>query len=152
MKRSLKRNQNNIALRKVKLLSKQRAARDIPDHVLGFLVEVERCSIYFKITAENVFNHDDTQVFLGLDRFVSIESATKEKSMQLGRKGTSLGMLLAIVGANGRFWLTVWVLDKKGENSTYTTILQTWKQGFWMTGSANEGSGVIFSRIRHQAI
>jgi hypothetical protein len=45
VKRFLKRNQNNIEFRKIKLLAKKRAARDIPDHVFEFSAEMERCLI-----------------------------------------------------------------------------------------------------------
>jgi hypothetical protein len=66
--------------------------------------------------AESICNYDEKRIFLSFDGFVCIKRATKEKSMRLGRKGTTLGTLLAIVGANGFFWLTVWIFAATGPN------------------------------------
>jgi hypothetical protein len=81
-------------------------------------------------TLENVCSYDKTWGFLGLDGFVCIKSATNEKSMKLGRKGMSLGTLLAIVVADGRILLTVWIFAEKGKKPTYMTTFQTRKRFF----------------------
>jgi len=56
--------------------------------------------------------------FLGINGVVSIEGRTKEKGMRLGRAGRSLGTLLAIVGADGRVWMTVWIFAAAAKKTT----------------------------------
>jgi hypothetical protein len=107
LKTYMKQNKDKISKGKTKMLSKKRAMRDIPNHMVRFLVDVKRCDCQFKMMAVMVGNYNKTHVYFGIDGTVSIERQTKKKGMILGQKEESFGTLLAIIGVEGRVWQTV---------------------------------------------
>ena len=120
-----KRHEEELKMRKTKLLASKRVDKRIPDHVLQFICQVETVSEHYPMSASNVVNYDETRVFIGVDGEICMEHISKDRAQKRGFKGRTIGSLVSFVAANGQVLMSGWIFKakqaKEDENSDMLT-------------------------------
>jgi len=109
----IKRHQDELSLRKTKLLAKKRVDDTITQNVASFIVSMEGLMEEFAYVEDS---YDKTQVFIADEGGVMIEKVGKERAQHRGVRGQTIGSLLSFIGANGIVMMSVWIFSGKREN------------------------------------
>ncbi len=123
----IKRHKDDIGLRKTKLLAKKRVDNSIIEHVALFVASIEALNATFPYVEDNVFNYDETRVFVADEGGVQIKKVGKERAQHRGVKGKTIGSLLSFIGATGHVLLSVWIFaakkEKGNDNNQQNTLV-----------------------------
>ena len=129
--RYLKKWSSKIQNRKTKALCHKRVTNATIDQVRLFSASVSLSSERWFMAAENVFNYDETRIALYSNGKLCLERVGKRRAEAKGFHGVTLGSLVPFVSADGKVWMSVYIMAAKKGKEEGLGVVPAIKRDQW---------------------